>query len=72
MTGEGDAVGDFGYTPGHHIGYVEGSANGAIPAETSLYDAELVDVGYGADQYVNSDEADQPSGRWYPVTSSAY
>jgi hypothetical protein len=41
VTGEGDAVGSFKGTPGHHIGYIEGSANGAIPAEDSHFDAEL-------------------------------
>jgi hypothetical protein len=62
--GEGDAVGTWGFNYGHYFA--------DVIASDDSWDAEVVDTGMLSGSGTNSDEADQPSGQWYPVDSDAY
>ncbi|MGQ5640522.1 MULTISPECIES: hypothetical protein [unclassified Streptomyces] len=62
--GEGDAVGTWGYNYGNYFA--------DVIATSDQWDAEVVDTGMLSGSGTNSDEADQPQGKWYPVDSDAY
>ncbi|MEO8827392.1 hypothetical protein [Lapillicoccus sp.] len=64
VYGEGDATGNFGYNYGHYIG--------RVVSVNTHWDAALVYTGRSGGAGSNSDEADQPTGRWYRVNSYAY
>lgn len=64
VYGEGDAVGDFGFSFGNRLG---------TTFQVSPYwDVELISTGGKNGSGSNSDEADTPTGTWYRVTSDAY
>lgn len=63
--GEGDAVGNFGFTFGSQFGTVTSDQN-------VEFDSEAIDTGLYNGAGSNSDEADQPQGKWYAVNSYAY
>ena len=57
--GEGDPTGDFGFTFGNKFGQVVD--------QVDQYDSEVIKTGYTNGSGSNSDEAEQPAGKWYPV-----
>jgi len=65
VYGEGGAQpGHWTYTPGNHFGNISAMRDG--------WDAELIDSFRYNGAGFNSDEADTPAGKWYPVNSYAY
>ena len=62
--GEGDATGTYNFTYGNHFG--------TVTATNDHWDAEAIDTGRSGGVGSNSDEADQPAGKWYAVTSEHY
>ena len=65
VYGDGDGIGNF--SP-----YSYGKPFGVVGTTSDLYDSEVIDIARYNGAGVNSDEADQPQGRYYKVTSSAY
>ena len=65
VFGDGNPIGNFdAVPPGHYFGLIKGN--------NDTYDAEVIDTGKYNGAGVNGDEADQPQGKWYPVTSYNY
>ncbi|MER7674816.1 hypothetical protein ABTY61_41035 [Kitasatospora sp. NPDC096128] len=64
VHGEGDAVGNWQLNYGSYVGDVGG--------DRPEWDAQVIWTKQSNGAGSNSDEADQPQGQWYPVTSAAY
>jgi hypothetical protein len=64
VYGEGDPVGDFDFTDGNYFG--------KVVLQSTHFDAEVIDTGQADGNGSNSDEADQPTGKWYPVPTDDY
>lgn len=65
VSGDGNPIGNLSaLPPGNSFGYIKGT--------NDTYDAEVIDTGRYNGTGTNSDEADQPQGKWYPVTSDNY
>ncbi|MFE9427825.1 hypothetical protein ACFYNO_33245 [Kitasatospora sp. NPDC006697] len=65
IFGEGDPVGTWNYNHGTYVGWIGG-------LDLPKWDAQIIATGGQYGSGTNSDEADQPDGRWYAVTSDAY
>jgi hypothetical protein len=64
IYGEGDPVGEPFFSLGNRIG--------TVTITDEYVDSEAINTGKSNGAGSNSDEADQPQGKWYPVTADIY
>ena len=63
VYGEGDPIGDFGFTNGNHFG--------KVVLQSTHFDAEVIDTGKADGNGSNSDDAEL-RGDWFPVVQADY